>query len=115
MRQLRENTQYPPLSEEEEAQVNKAIKRGNSNEVLSSAFNVEIRREDMWRLKDTEWLNDEVFFLLLIFRSSISTLKFWEPEMEPTRNFQNVIFSTLSFILSTPKTVIIEFENGPEK
>jgi sentrin-specific protease 1 len=65
-----------PFTQVEQDLISRVL-RGRANEVLASGFNTELTREDMRRLRDTEWLNDEVinFYLNLIKQRSDMTKK----------------------------------------
>lgn len=52
------------FSNDELAIINKALK-GRDNEIVISAFNTDLKKSDIRRLRDTQWLNDEVIPSLL--------------------------------------------------
>jgi Ulp1 family protease len=61
--------QFVPLTDAEKAEVKQALEsQGEETEILLSGFNAEIRRMDLFRLKGSEWLNDEVinFYMRLL-------------------------------------------------
>ena len=47
------------FSKEETAIIQKALK-GRDSEIVISGFNADLKKSDIRRLQDTEWLNDEV-------------------------------------------------------
>jgi len=61
LEKLRDKDNFPPLSEEEEEKVQEALsEEGSGEDILSECFNLQIKKDDIWRLRDCEWLNDEV-------------------------------------------------------
>ncbi|KYO27241.1 hypothetical protein Y1Q_0011192 [Alligator mississippiensis] len=58
----------PQLSEDMERKIMKALGHGHQDEILSSAFNLKITRQDMQTLRNRHWLNDEVinFYMNLL-------------------------------------------------
>ncbi|XP_041860627.1 sentrin-specific protease 1 isoform X2 [Melanotaenia boesemani] len=75
---LEEKPEFPELTEEMEAEVNRALmKGGNPHEVLSEGFGLSLTRKDLQTLSSLNWLNDEVinFYMnLLVERSKKSNL-----------------------------------------
>lgn len=65
-----------PFTLEEKALTSRVL-RGRAAEVLVTGFNTELTRQDLQRLRDTEWLNDEVinFYLSLLKQRSDDRLK----------------------------------------
>ena len=47
------------FSKEETVIIQKALK-GRDSEIVISGFNADLKKSDIRRLQDTEWLNDEV-------------------------------------------------------
>ncbi|XP_033899653.2 sentrin-specific protease 2 isoform X2 [Acipenser ruthenus] len=64
--------EFPPLTQEMEQAIHKAVGHRNPDEVLSSSFKLRITRRDLSTLTPQSWLNDEVinFYMnLLVARS----------------------------------------------
>ncbi|XP_041117533.1 sentrin-specific protease 2-like isoform X2 [Polyodon spathula] len=64
--------EFPPLTQEMEQAIHKAMGHRNPDEVLSSSFKLRITRRDLSTLTHQSWLNDEVinFYMnLLVARS----------------------------------------------
>eukprot|EP01116_Phalansterium_solitarium_P011287 TRINITY_DN2691_c0_g1_i1.p1 TRINITY_DN2691_c0_g1~~TRINITY_DN2691_c0_g1_i1.p1 ORF type:complete len:706 (-),score=239.45 TRINITY_DN2691_c0_g1_i1:161-2278(-) len=63
---------YPALTSEELAIADAALAKGSVADVIADAFNLRLTREDMWRLRDGQWLNDEVinFYMTLLSENS---------------------------------------------
>ncbi|MGH0117666.1 UNVERIFIED_CONTAM: hypothetical protein FKN15_041858 [Acipenser sinensis] len=64
--------EFPPLTQEMEQAIQKAVGHRNPDEVLSSSFKLRITRRDLSTLTPQSWLNDEVinFYMnLLVARS----------------------------------------------
>ncbi|XP_042348412.1 sentrin-specific protease 1 [Plectropomus leopardus] len=73
---LEEKPEFPELTEEMEAEVNRAL-RGAHHEVLSEGFGLSLTRKDLQTLSNLNWLNDEVinFYMnLLVERSKDPSL-----------------------------------------
>ncbi|KAF1390483.1 hypothetical protein PFLUV_G00058540 [Perca fluviatilis] len=73
---LEEKPEFPELTEEMEAEVNRGLRRGN-HEVLSEGFGLSLTRKDLQTLSNLNWLNDEVinFYMnLLVERSKDPSL-----------------------------------------
>ncbi|XP_032377020.1 sentrin-specific protease 1 [Etheostoma spectabile] len=68
--------EFPELTEEMEAEVNRGL-RGGNHEVLSEGFGLSLTRKDLQTLSNLNWLNDEVinFYMnLLVERSKDPSL-----------------------------------------
>nr|XP_040049530.1 sentrin-specific protease 1 isoform X2 [Gasterosteus aculeatus aculeatus] len=73
---LKEKPEFPELTEEMEAEVNRVL-RGANHEVLSEGFGLSLTRKDLQTLSNLNWLNDEVinFYMnLLVERSKDPSL-----------------------------------------
>ncbi|XP_039903852.1 sentrin-specific protease 1 [Simochromis diagramma] len=84
---LEEKPEFPELTEEMEAEVNRVLRGGNPHEVLSEGFGLSLTRKDLQTLSNLNWLNDEVinFYMnLLVERSKDSNM--------PTVNTFNTFF-----------------------
>ena len=46
------------------------LEPGTADEELSNDFHISLRRCDFWLLRDTEWLNDKVKIIKLLFYDS---------------------------------------------
>uniref|UniRef100_UPI00358F399D sentrin-specific protease 1-like isoform X2 n=1 Tax=Myxine glutinosa TaxID=7769 RepID=UPI00358F399D len=64
--------EFPLLSEKMEEEVDRALRPGNADEVLSEAFRQTVTRKDIKTLHQLNWLNDEVinFYMNLIMKRS---------------------------------------------
>lgn len=74
---VEEKPEFPELTEEMEAEVNRALRGGSSHEVLSEGFGLSLTRKDLQTLCNLNWLNDEVinFYMnLLVERSKDPSL-----------------------------------------
>ncbi|XP_029011363.1 sentrin-specific protease 1 [Betta splendens] len=74
---LKEKPEFPELSMEMEAAVNRAFRGGSPHEVLSEGFGLSLTRKDLQTLSNLNWLNDEVinFYMnLLVERSKDPSL-----------------------------------------
>ncbi|XP_074500419.1 sentrin-specific protease 1 [Sebastes fasciatus] len=83
---LEEKPEFPELTKEMEAEVDRAL-RGGNHEVLSEGFGLSLTRKDLQTLSNLNWLNDEVinFYMnLLVERSK-------DPKL-PTANTFNTFF-----------------------
>lgn len=72
-----EEPEFPELTEAMENEVNKALRGGSQDEVLSEGFRLTITRKDLQTLSHLNWLNDEVinFYMnMLVERSKASHL-----------------------------------------
>ncbi|XP_056278370.1 sentrin-specific protease 1 isoform X3 [Pseudoliparis swirei] len=81
-----EKPEFPELTEEMEAEVNRVL-RGGNHEVLSEGFGLSLTRKDLQTLSNLNWLNDEVinFYMnLLVERSK-------DPNL-PSANTFNTFF-----------------------
>ncbi|KAM7411900.1 hypothetical protein PAMA_021736 [Pampus argenteus] len=84
---LEEKPEFPELTEEMEAEVNRVLRGGSPHEVLSEGFGLSLTRKDLQTLSSLNWLNDEVinFYMnLLVERSKNPNL--------PTVNTFNTFF-----------------------
>ncbi|XP_069733512.1 sentrin-specific protease 2-like [Phaenicophaeus curvirostris] len=63
---------FPPITEAMEREIEAAFSRGNPNDVLSSAFKMDIIHLDIWRLKRSRWLSAQIihFYLNLVTERS---------------------------------------------
>uniref|UniRef100_A0A4W6FKU0 SUMO specific peptidase 1 n=1 Tax=Lates calcarifer TaxID=8187 RepID=A0A4W6FKU0_LATCA len=74
---LEEKPEFPELTGEMEAEVNRVLRGGSPHEVLSEGFGLSLTRKDLHTLSNLNWLNDEVinFYMnLLVERSKDSSL-----------------------------------------
>ncbi|XP_023280890.1 sentrin-specific protease 1 [Seriola lalandi dorsalis] len=74
---LEEKPEFPELTEEMEAEVNRVLRGGSPHEVLSEGFGLSLTRKDLHTLSNLNWLNDEVinFYMnLLVERSKDPSL-----------------------------------------
>ncbi|XP_061909123.1 sentrin-specific protease 1-like isoform X1 [Entelurus aequoreus] len=64
--------EFPELSEEMEAQVDKVLRRGSPDEIFSEGFGLSLTRKDLQTLSGLNWLNDEVinFYMNLLVERS---------------------------------------------
>ncbi|XP_047446234.1 sentrin-specific protease 1 [Mugil cephalus] len=84
---LEEKPEFPELTEEMEAEVNRVLRGGSPHEVLSEGFGLSLTRKDLQTLSNLNWLNDEVinFYMnLLVERSK-------DPNL-PSANTFNTFF-----------------------
>ena len=67
-----EEDEFPELNDQQEMIVNNALASSPQDEVLASAFNIDIRRKDIHTLRGLNWLNDEIinFYMSLIAERS---------------------------------------------
>ncbi|XP_055482180.1 sentrin-specific protease 2-like [Psammomys obesus] len=58
----------PDVTEDMEKEIRSALGPGPQDEILSCAFKLQITREDLWTLKNTQWLNDKIinFYMNLL-------------------------------------------------
>ncbi|XP_040904883.1 sentrin-specific protease 1 [Toxotes jaculatrix] len=76
-RPLEEKPEFPELTAEMEAEVNRVLRGGSPHEVLSEGFGLSLTRKDLHTLSNLNWLNDEVinFYMnLLVERSKDPSL-----------------------------------------
>ncbi|KAM9751928.1 sentrin-specific protease 1 isoform 2-T3 [Menidia menidia] len=89
---LEEIPEFPELTEEMDAEVNRALMRGgNPHEVLSEGFGLSLTRKDLQTLSNLNWLNDEVinFYMnLLVERSK-------EPSLPSVNTFNTFFYPKL--------------------
>uniref|UniRef100_A0A8C6NYW4 SUMO specific peptidase 1 n=1 Tax=Nothobranchius furzeri TaxID=105023 RepID=A0A8C6NYW4_NOTFU len=89
---LEEKPEFPELTEEMEAEVDKALMKGGSpHEILSEGFGLSLTRKDLQTLSSLNWLNDEVinFYMnLLVERSK-------EPDLPSTNTFNTFFYPKL--------------------
>ncbi|KAJ0036787.1 hypothetical protein NQD34_005464 [Periophthalmus magnuspinnatus] len=74
---LKEKPEFPELTDEMEAEINRLLRGSNPHEVLSEGFGLSLTRKDLQTLSNLNWLNDEVinFYMnLLVERSKDPTL-----------------------------------------
>uniref|UniRef100_A0A673BSA3 Si:dkey-21c19.3 n=1 Tax=Sphaeramia orbicularis TaxID=375764 RepID=A0A673BSA3_9TELE len=74
---LEEKPEFPELTDEMEAEVNKVLRGGSPHEILSEGFGLSLTRKDLQTLSNLNWLNDEVinFYMnLLVERSKDPSL-----------------------------------------
>ncbi|XP_020490678.2 sentrin-specific protease 1 [Labrus bergylta] len=69
---VEEKPEFPEMTEEMEAEINKALRGGGSHEVLSEGFGLSLTRKDLQTLSNLNWLNDEVinFYMNLLVERS---------------------------------------------
>ncbi|XP_061630189.1 sentrin-specific protease 1 isoform X1 [Phyllopteryx taeniolatus] len=69
---LDDKPEFPELTEEMEAQVDKVLRRGSPDEVCSEGFGLSLTRKDLQTLSGLSWLNDEVinFYMNLLVERS---------------------------------------------
>lgn len=57
----------PTLTPEQNKKVQEILSsRGGDDDIVSEGFSVELKREDIRCLKPGEWLNDEVYIIILL-------------------------------------------------
>ncbi|XP_053280325.1 sentrin-specific protease 1 [Pleuronectes platessa] len=86
-RLVEKEPEFPQLTEEMEAEVNRVLRASSLQEVLSEGFGLKLTRKDLHTLSNLNWLNDEVinFYMnLLVERSKNPNL--------PTVNTFNTFF-----------------------
>nr|XP_019951735.1 PREDICTED: sentrin-specific protease 1-like [Paralichthys olivaceus] len=69
---LKEEPEFPELTEEMEAEVNRVLRASSLQEVLSEGFGLKLTRKDLHTLSHLNWLNDEVinFYMNLLVERS---------------------------------------------
>lgn len=67
-----EEPEFPELTEEMEAEVNRVLRASSPQEVLSEGFGLKLTRKDLHTLSNLNWLNDEVinFYMNLLVERS---------------------------------------------
>nr|XP_057940557.1 sentrin-specific protease 1-like isoform X1 [Doryrhamphus excisus] len=88
---LEDKPEFPELSKEMEAQVDKVLRRGSPDEVFSEGFGLSLTRKDLQTLSGLNWLNDEVinFYMnLLVERSK-------NPKMPSVNTFSTFFYPKL--------------------
>nr|XP_061803493.1 sentrin-specific protease 1-like [Nerophis lumbriciformis] len=72
---LDDTPEFPELTEEMDAQVDKVLRRGSPDEVFSEGFGLSLTRKDLQTLSGLSWLNDEVinFYMNLLVERSKDT------------------------------------------
>lgn len=88
---LEEKPEFPELTDEMEAEINKVLRGGNPHEVLSEGFGLSLTRKDLQTLSNLNWLNDEVinFYMnLLVERSK-------DPNMPSVNTFNTFFYPKL--------------------
>lgn len=86
-----EKPEFPELTEEMEAEINRGLKGGSPHEVLSEGFGLSLRRKDLQTLGSLNWLNDEVinFYMnLLVERSK-------DPNLPSVNTFNTFFYPKL--------------------
>lgn len=88
---IKEEREFPELTEDMEREVSRAWRGGSQDEVLSEGFRLTITRKDLQTLSNLNWLNDEVinFFMnLLVERSK-------QPNLPSAYTFNTFFFPKL--------------------
>ncbi|KAM9350866.1 sentrin-specific protease 1 [Symphorus nematophorus] len=88
---LEEKPEFPELTEEMEAEVNRVLRIGSSHDVLSEGFGLSLTRKDLQTLSNLNWLNDEVinFYMnLLVERSK-------DPDLPSVNTFNTFFYPKL--------------------
>uniref|UniRef100_A0A3Q3L9X9 SUMO specific peptidase 1 n=1 Tax=Mastacembelus armatus TaxID=205130 RepID=A0A3Q3L9X9_9TELE len=88
---LEDKPEFPELTQEMEAEVNRVLRGGNPHEVLSEGFGLSLTRKDLQTLSSLNWLNDEVinFYMnLLVERSK-------EPSLPSVNTFNTFFYPKL--------------------
>lgn len=88
---VEEKPEFPELTEEMEADVNRVLRGGSPHEVLSEGFGLSLTRKDLHTLSNLNWLNDEVinFYMnLLVERSK-------DPNMPSVNTFNTFFYPKL--------------------
>ncbi|XP_036389299.1 sentrin-specific protease 1 [Megalops cyprinoides] len=69
---IKEEPEFPELTEAMQGEVSRALKVGSQDEVLSEAFRLTIKRKDIQTLSHLNWLNDEVinFYMNMLVERS---------------------------------------------
>ncbi|XP_069042831.1 sentrin-specific protease 1 [Lepisosteus oculatus] len=69
---VREEPEFPELTQSMEEEVTKALRGGSQDEVLSEGFRLTITRKDLQTLSHLNWLNDEVinFYMNMLVERS---------------------------------------------
>ncbi|XP_073678794.1 sentrin-specific protease 1 [Garra rufa] len=69
---IKEEPEFPELTEDMEKEVSRALRGGSQDEVLSEGFRLTITRKDLQTLSHLNWLNDEVinFYMNLLVERS---------------------------------------------
>ncbi|XP_028266776.1 sentrin-specific protease 1 [Parambassis ranga] len=86
-----ETPEFPELTEEMEAAVNRMLRGGSPHEVLSEGFGLSLTRKDLQTLSNLNWLNDEVinFYMnLLVERSK-------DPKLPSVNTFNTFFYPKL--------------------
>lgn len=86
-----EEPEFPELTQEMQDEVNRALRGGNQDEILSEGFRLTITRKDLQTLSHLNWLNDEVinFYMnLLVERSK-------RPDLPTVYTFNTFFFPKL--------------------
>ncbi|KAG5282545.1 hypothetical protein AALO_G00057210 [Alosa alosa] len=86
-----EEPEFPQLTQVMEGEVNRALRGGNQDEILSEGFRLTITRKDLQTLSHLNWLNDEVinFYMnLLVERSK-------RPDLPSVYTFNTFFFPKL--------------------
>ncbi|XP_037128173.1 sentrin-specific protease 1 [Syngnathus acus] len=88
---LEDKPEFPELTEEMEAQVDRVLRRGSSDEVFSEGFGLSLTRKDLQTLCGLSWLNDEVinFYMNLLVERSKS------PKLPSVNTFSTFFYPKL--------------------
>ncbi|CAL1606189.1 unnamed protein product [Knipowitschia caucasica] len=90
-KQVDEIPEFPELTDEMEAEINRVLRSSNPHEVLSEGFGLSLTRKDLQTLSNLNWLNDEVinFYMnLLVERSK-------DPALPSVNTFNTFFFPKL--------------------
>ncbi|XP_051516938.1 sentrin-specific protease 1-like isoform X2 [Myxocyprinus asiaticus] len=88
---IKDEPEFPELTEDMEREVNRALRGGSQDEVLSEGFRLTITRKDLQTLSYLNWLNDEVinFYMnMLVERSK-------QPNLPSVYTFNTFFFPKL--------------------
>uniref|UniRef100_A0A3Q3BFJ2 SUMO specific peptidase 1 n=1 Tax=Kryptolebias marmoratus TaxID=37003 RepID=A0A3Q3BFJ2_KRYMA len=89
---LEEKPEFPELTEDMDAEVNRTLMKGGSpHEILSEGFGLSLTRKDLQTLSNLNWLNDEVinFYMnLLVERSK-------DPNLPSVNTFNTFFYPKL--------------------
>ncbi|XP_040009491.1 sentrin-specific protease 1 isoform X1 [Xiphias gladius] len=88
---LEEKPEFPEITAEMEAEVNRVLRGGSPHEVLSEGFGLSLTRKDLNTLSNLNWLNDEVinFYMnLLVERSK-------DPRLPSVNTFNTFFYPKL--------------------
>ncbi|KAG1961568.1 sentrin-specific protease 1 [Pimephales promelas] len=88
---IKEEQEFPELTEDMEKEVSRALRGGSQDEVLSEGFRLTITRKDLQTLNHLNWLNDEVinFYMnMLVERSK-------QPDLPSAYTFNTFFYPKL--------------------